>query len=282
MSKNVKLLGGMDPAVWNELPPELLAEIESTMPLCERVKMNKRKRSTINEKPKYAEESSDDDFDPNGESKSKFTQLTCVLVLELSLFDIYCLWGLITLFFNSRRCKKETASRQRQGLGIWRKGAPWLRGTQEKWAAGQSSRLRKSIQRFIRGGFSTTTTQHDWRFILTTYTLVFNMLFHMHFFWNVFHWYSSVWLGLGFSYFFGTFTLETGIFAINIKQLCLKRIAECKNTQNIFFMQLQENWRWRKSRRNGKCMNLNWPRKSWWTLPRLRGSWPASTTYWKI
>uniref|UniRef100_H2SZR8 Nipped-B protein n=1 Tax=Takifugu rubripes TaxID=31033 RepID=H2SZR8_TAKRU len=49
--------GGMDPAVWNELPPELLAEIESTMPLCERVKMNKRKRSTINEKPKYAEES---------------------------------------------------------------------------------------------------------------------------------------------------------------------------------------------------------------------------------
>uniref|UniRef100_A0A674MZ13 Nipped-B protein n=1 Tax=Takifugu rubripes TaxID=31033 RepID=A0A674MZ13_TAKRU len=40
------------------------------MPLCERVKMNKRKRSTINEKPKYAEESSDDDFDPNGESKA--------------------------------------------------------------------------------------------------------------------------------------------------------------------------------------------------------------------
>ena len=34
-----------------ELPPELLAEIESTMPLCERVKMNKRKRSTVNEKP---------------------------------------------------------------------------------------------------------------------------------------------------------------------------------------------------------------------------------------
>ncbi|KAL7848308.1 hypothetical protein AOLI_G00230260 [Acnodon oligacanthus] len=36
-------------------------EIESTMPLCERVKMNKRKRSTANEKPKYAEVSSDDD-----------------------------------------------------------------------------------------------------------------------------------------------------------------------------------------------------------------------------
>lgn len=63
------ILGGMDPAVLNELPPELLAEIESTMPLCERVKMNKRKRSTVNEKPKYAEVSSDDDFDPNGECK---------------------------------------------------------------------------------------------------------------------------------------------------------------------------------------------------------------------
>uniref|UniRef100_A0A3Q2XW40 Nipped-B protein n=1 Tax=Hippocampus comes TaxID=109280 RepID=A0A3Q2XW40_HIPCM len=59
--------GGMDPAVLKELPPELLAEIESTMPLCERVKMNKRKRSTINDKPKYAEVSSDDDA--NGECK---------------------------------------------------------------------------------------------------------------------------------------------------------------------------------------------------------------------
>lgn len=63
----IKFSGGMDPAVLKELPPELLAEIESTMPLCERVKMNKRKRSTVNEKPKYAEVSSDDDFDPNGE-----------------------------------------------------------------------------------------------------------------------------------------------------------------------------------------------------------------------
>uniref|UniRef100_A0A8C6MEU9 Nipped-B protein n=1 Tax=Nothobranchius furzeri TaxID=105023 RepID=A0A8C6MEU9_NOTFU len=50
---------------------ELLAEIESTMPLCERVKMNKRKRSTVNEKPKYAEVSSDEDFDANGESARK-------------------------------------------------------------------------------------------------------------------------------------------------------------------------------------------------------------------
>uniref|UniRef100_A0A8C7H034 Nipped-B protein n=1 Tax=Oncorhynchus kisutch TaxID=8019 RepID=A0A8C7H034_ONCKI len=33
------------------------------MPLCERVKMNKRKRSTIKEKPKYAEVNSDDDDD---------------------------------------------------------------------------------------------------------------------------------------------------------------------------------------------------------------------------
>lgn len=46
-----------------ELPPHLIAEIESTMPLCERVKMNKRKRSTIKEKPKYAEVNSDDDDD---------------------------------------------------------------------------------------------------------------------------------------------------------------------------------------------------------------------------
>uniref|UniRef100_A0A8C9Z9H2 Nipped-B protein n=1 Tax=Sander lucioperca TaxID=283035 RepID=A0A8C9Z9H2_SANLU len=62
---------GMDPAVLKELPPELLAEIESTMPLCERVKVNKRKRSTVNEKPKYAEVSSDEDFDANGESARK-------------------------------------------------------------------------------------------------------------------------------------------------------------------------------------------------------------------
>lgn len=46
-----------------ELPPHLIAEIESTMPLCERVKMNKRKRSTVNEKPKYAEVDSDDSDD---------------------------------------------------------------------------------------------------------------------------------------------------------------------------------------------------------------------------
>lgn len=60
----------MDPAVLKELPPELLAEIESTMPLCERVKVNKRKRSTVNERPKYAEVSSDEDFDANGECES--------------------------------------------------------------------------------------------------------------------------------------------------------------------------------------------------------------------
>ncbi|KAM6959390.1 nipped-B-like protein A [Aplochiton taeniatus] len=61
----------MDPSVLKELPPELLAEIESTMPLCERVKMNKRKRTTVNEKPKYAEVSSDDGNDSNGESARK-------------------------------------------------------------------------------------------------------------------------------------------------------------------------------------------------------------------
>ncbi|XP_039909553.1 nipped-B-like protein isoform X3 [Hirundo rustica] len=55
--------GTIDQSVLKELPPDLLAEIESTMPLCERVKMNKRKRSTVNEKPKYAEISSDEDND---------------------------------------------------------------------------------------------------------------------------------------------------------------------------------------------------------------------------
>ncbi|XP_066843203.1 nipped-B-like protein [Anser cygnoides] len=55
--------GSIDQSVLKDLPPELLAEIESTMPLCERVKMNKRKRSTVNEKPKYAEISSDEDND---------------------------------------------------------------------------------------------------------------------------------------------------------------------------------------------------------------------------
>ncbi|XP_023610779.1 nipped-B-like protein isoform X3 [Myotis lucifugus] len=58
--------GSIDQSVLKELPPELLAEIESTMPLCERVKMNKRKRSTVNEKPKYAEISSDEDNDSDG------------------------------------------------------------------------------------------------------------------------------------------------------------------------------------------------------------------------
>ncbi|KAM4745291.1 nipped-B-like protein A isoform 3-T3 [Anableps anableps] len=62
---------GMDPEVLRELPPELLEEIESTMPMYERVKMNKRKRSTVNERPKYAEVSSDDDYDANGESARK-------------------------------------------------------------------------------------------------------------------------------------------------------------------------------------------------------------------
>lgn len=51
-----------------------MAEIESTMPLCERVKMNKRRRSTVNEKPKYAEASSDDDGD-SFERKSTTTVL---------------------------------------------------------------------------------------------------------------------------------------------------------------------------------------------------------------
>uniref|UniRef100_A0A4W5LZC5 Nipped-B protein n=1 Tax=Hucho hucho TaxID=62062 RepID=A0A4W5LZC5_9TELE len=47
---------------------------KSTMPLCERVKMNKRKRSTIKEKPKYAELSSDDDDDDDDNSVTESTR----------------------------------------------------------------------------------------------------------------------------------------------------------------------------------------------------------------
>ncbi|XP_066509612.1 nipped-B-like protein A [Hoplias malabaricus] len=54
---------GVDPSVLKDLPPELLAEIESSMPLCERVKMNKRKRSSASERPHYAEDSSDEDIE---------------------------------------------------------------------------------------------------------------------------------------------------------------------------------------------------------------------------
>uniref|UniRef100_M4ARG6 Nipped-B protein n=1 Tax=Xiphophorus maculatus TaxID=8083 RepID=M4ARG6_XIPMA len=62
---------GMDPEVLRELPPELLEEIESTMPMYERVKMNKRKRSTVNERPKYAEVSSDEDYDRHKREKDR-------------------------------------------------------------------------------------------------------------------------------------------------------------------------------------------------------------------
>lgn len=68
----LSLIGSIDQSVLKELPPELLAEIESTMPLCERVKMNKRKRSTVNEKPKYAEISSDEDNDSDEAFECKY------------------------------------------------------------------------------------------------------------------------------------------------------------------------------------------------------------------
>lgn len=99
---SLELPGGMDPAVLKELPPELLAEIESTMPLCERVKMNKRKRSTVNEKPKYAEVSSDDDLDANGECewshyfvvKPSFaiSDAQGVFMTDNWLFPTSCIW----------------------------------------------------------------------------------------------------------------------------------------------------------------------------------------------
>uniref|UniRef100_A0A8C1Z477 Nipped-B protein n=1 Tax=Cyprinus carpio TaxID=7962 RepID=A0A8C1Z477_CYPCA len=54
-------VGGFKDSVLTELPHHVLTEMDSRMPLCERVKMNKRRRSSTNEKPKYAEVSSDDD-----------------------------------------------------------------------------------------------------------------------------------------------------------------------------------------------------------------------------
>uniref|UniRef100_A0A8C7GV06 Nipped-B protein n=1 Tax=Oncorhynchus kisutch TaxID=8019 RepID=A0A8C7GV06_ONCKI len=72
--------GGLDESVLKELPPHLIAEIESTMPLCERVKMNKRKRSTVNEKPKYAEVDSDDSDD---DSVTESTSCDMLLLLCL-------------------------------------------------------------------------------------------------------------------------------------------------------------------------------------------------------
>ncbi|KAM4708198.1 nipped-B-like protein isoform 2-T2 [Discoglossus pictus] len=64
--------GNIDQSVLKELPPDLVAEIKSSMPLGERVKMNKRKRSTVNEKPKYAEISSGEDDDDGNESEEAF------------------------------------------------------------------------------------------------------------------------------------------------------------------------------------------------------------------
>lgn len=52
------------------------------MPLCERVKMNKRKRSTVNEKPKYAEISSDEDNDSDETFECKY-HIKFIITLEL-------------------------------------------------------------------------------------------------------------------------------------------------------------------------------------------------------
>lgn len=75
-----------------ELPPELLAEIESTMPLCERVKMNKRKRSTVNEKPKYAEISSDEDNDSDEAFECKYHLIVFRNSRQINMCHI--IWGL--------------------------------------------------------------------------------------------------------------------------------------------------------------------------------------------
>uniref|UniRef100_A0A671LS03 Nipped-B protein n=1 Tax=Sinocyclocheilus anshuiensis TaxID=1608454 RepID=A0A671LS03_9TELE len=56
-----KFGGCFKDSVLTELPHHVLTEMDSRAPLCERVKMNKRRRSSTNDKPKYAEVSSDDD-----------------------------------------------------------------------------------------------------------------------------------------------------------------------------------------------------------------------------
>lgn len=77
-----------------ELPPELLAEIESTMPLCERVKMNKRKRSTVNEKPKYAEISSDEDNDSDEAFECKYhITFFYFRIKQIDVFVSFIIWG---------------------------------------------------------------------------------------------------------------------------------------------------------------------------------------------
>lgn len=132
----------MDPAVWNELPPELLAEIESTMPLCERVKMNKRKRSTINEKPKYAEESSDDDFDPNGESKPNKIDTSNTWAPMGSL--LYCTTLLLFALISTGARKKQRRDKDR----AWEFEERERRGSGEHRKSGQRDSRRGSGSRY--------------------------------------------------------------------------------------------------------------------------------------
>lgn len=56
------MLGGFGGSLLNDFP-NVLAEMDSSLPLCERVKVNKRRRSATNDKPKYAEVSSNEDND---------------------------------------------------------------------------------------------------------------------------------------------------------------------------------------------------------------------------
>lgn len=55
-----------------ELFFEFLVEIEFIMLFCERVKMNKRKRSIVNEKLKYVEISLDEDNDSDEAFECKY------------------------------------------------------------------------------------------------------------------------------------------------------------------------------------------------------------------
>lgn len=61
------------------------------MPLCERVKMNKRKRSTVNEKPKYAEISSDEDNDSDEAFECKYHIILLHCVRIKKQIDVFVL-----------------------------------------------------------------------------------------------------------------------------------------------------------------------------------------------
>lgn len=74
------MLGGFGDSLLNDFPPYVPAEMDSSLPLCERVKVNKRRRSATNDKPKYAEVSSNENSDSE---ECKFIMNFCRFVFLL-------------------------------------------------------------------------------------------------------------------------------------------------------------------------------------------------------